>query len=368
MRVVICANTGWNLHNFRSGVIRALIASGVEVIAVAPETKYSQSLVAMGCRFEVMPMESMGTSPVQDLQLLFRFWRLFRKLQPDFFLGYTIKPNIYGSLAAHLCGVRAINNISGLGTAFLNKGWLNHLVRRLYRWSLWHSRHVFFQNPDDRSLFLALGLARAEKSSLLPGSGVDLEMFAPAASKEDGARFLLIARLIWDKGIGEYVEAARLVKQKHPGASFGLLGLLGPDNPSAIDRETLQGWISEGIVEYYGRREDVRPVITEADCIVLPSYYPEGTPRTLIEGAAMGKPLIAADVPGCREVINDGVNGYLCQPRNAADLAQKLTQFLELPRNERAAMGLASRKKAENQFDEKIVIDSYMRVISAGKG
>lgn len=365
MRVVICANTGWNLHNFRSGVIRALLASGVEVIAVAPESKYTQALVAMGCRFEIMPMESMGTSPLQDLRLLLRFWRLFRREQPDFFLGYTIKPNIYGSLAAHLCGVKTINNISGLGTAFLNDGWLNRVVRRLYRWSLWHSSHVFFQNPDDRSLFLTLGLAQAETSSLVPGSGVDLEQFVPAVSRNSGARFLLIARIIWEKGIGEYVEAARLVRREHPGAYFGLLGMLGPENPSAIDRETLQAWISEGIIEYYGRREDVRPVIAEADCMVLPSYYPEGTPRTLLEGAAMGKPLIAADVPGCREVIDDGLNGYLCQPRNATDLAQKLKQFLELPQNERAAMGVKSRKKAEQQFDEKIVIDRYMRVLFA---
>ena len=360
MRIVICANTAWNLHNFRSGLIRSLLAAGVEVIAVAPEDKYAANLLDMGCRFEAMPMESMGTSPLQDLRLLLRLWLLFRRLKPDFFLGYTIKPNVYGSLAAHFCGAKTINNISGLGTAFLSEGWLNHVVRRLYRWSLGRSSHVFFQNPDDRSLFLKLRLAQVERSSLLPGSGVNLDLFAPATTRDPGIRFLLIARLIRDKGIGEYVEAARIIKREHPGARFGLLGYLGPENPSAIDRETLQGWVAEGTIEYIGRSDDVRPAIAEADCIVLPSYR-EGTPRTLLEGAAMGKPLIATDVPGCREVVDDGVNGYLCQPRSATDLAKKIRQFLELSDKQRTAMSKESRKKAERQFDENIVIRAYMQ-------
>lgn len=361
MRVVICANTAWNLWNFRRGLIRALLDAGVEVFAVAPADKYAPALVGMGCRFEDMPMDSMGTSPLKDTHLLLRFRKLFRRIRPHFFLGYTIKPNIYGSIAAQLCGVATINNISGLGNAFLRKNWLNRIVRTLYAWSLVRSDHVFFQNPDDRALFLDLGLVKAGRSSLLPGSGVDLAHFLPAPPRGDEVRFLLIARLLWDKGVGEYVEAARIVRQRFPGTRFQLLGFLGPENPSAIDRRTLEDWIAEGAVEYVGRRDDVRPVIADADCMVLPSYYPEGTPRTLLEGAAMGKPLIATDVPGCREVIEHGVNGYLCQPRDPADLANKIGEFLQLTEGNLAAMRAASRRKAERQFDENIVIRAYLQ-------
>lgn len=361
MRVVICANTAWNLWNFRRGLIRALLDAGIEVVAVAPADKYARALVEIGCRFEDMPMDSMGTSPVQDTRLLLRFRRLFREIRPDFFLGYTIKPNIYGSIAAHLCGVRTINNISGLGNAFRSRGWLNRVVRLLYGWSLGRSSHVFFQNPDDRTLFLEFGLVRAETSSVLPGSGVDLARFSPTPSRGGDVSFLLIARLLWDKGIGDYVEAARIVRRQFPSASFQLLGFLGPENPSAIDKPTLDGWIAEGIVDYVGRRDDVRPVIADADCIVLPSYYPEGTPRTLLEGAAMGTPLITTDVPGCREVVDHGSNGYLCRPRDPQDLASKIGGFLQLTEQERAAMGTASRRKAERQFDENIVIGAYLQ-------
>ncbi len=369
MRVVICANTAWNLWNFRAGLIRALIRSGMEVVAVAPpDDMYAGKLELLGCRFEVMPMENMGTSPLQDLALLLRFRRLFVELKPDAFLGYTIKPNIYGSFAARICGVPVINNISGLGTAFLNGGWLNRVVGLLYAGSLHGSRHVFFQNPDDRQLFLERRLAVGARSSILPGSGVDLDWFSPASPEEQvqarPLRFLLIGRLLKDKGVVEYVEAARAVKVDYPETRFTILGFLDVDNRSAIDRETVDGWVDEGLIVYAGNAQDVRPHIANADCVVLPSYR-EGTPRTLLEAAAMGKPIIASDVPGCREVVDDGENGYLCKVKDARDLAQKCKQLILLPEESRSTMGRKSREMAINKYDEKIVINRYLEIIES---
>jgi glycosyltransferase involved in cell wall biosynthesis len=366
MRIVISANTAWNLYNFRAGLIRSLLDCGIEVVAVAPpDDEYAGRLAELGCRFEAIPMDSMGTSPLSDTLLALRFIRLFRRLKPDRFLGFTVKPNIYGSIAARLCGIPVINNISGLGTAFLGSLWLNWVVRILYRLALRDARHVFFQNPDDRRLFLDGRLAHADRSSVLPGSGVDLDWFCLSTGeppRRAGMHFLLIARLLRDKGIVEFVEAARLVKAARGEARFTLLGFLGVENRSAIDAATLSAWVEEGVVDYAGSAEDVRPFIADADCVVLPSYR-EGTPRTLLEAAAMAKPLIASDVPGCREVVDDGVNGYLCRARDGADLARQCERFLDLSYDDRLRMGKASRSKAERQFDEKFVVRRYIEVI-----
>lgn len=368
VRIVICANTAWNLNNFRTGLIRGLLERGMEVIAVAPpDSDHAERLVGLGCRFEAVPMDNKGTSPLRDAMLAIRFIRLFGRLRPDCFLGFTIKPNIYGSLAASLFGIPVVNNISGLGTAFLSSAWLNRVVHILYRRALRHSRHIFFQNPDDRQLFLESKLARAQNCSILPGSGIDLTRFSPVldqAPQRVGTRFLLIGRLLRDKGIVEFVEAARLVKATQPDAQFTLLGFLGVENRSAIDPATLNKWVEEGVIDYAGSVDDVRPFIEAADCVVLPSYR-EGTPRTLLEAAAMAKPLIASDVAGCREVVDDGVNGYLCRVRDAAHLAQRCEQFLRLSNSERLSMGAASRSKVERQFDENFVVRRYLEVIEA---
>jgi glycosyltransferase involved in cell wall biosynthesis len=369
VRIVICANTAWNLVNFRSGLINALIARGIEVVAVAPpDAANAQKLLELGCRFEPMAMDNMGTSPLRDLVLLARFVRLFRQLKPDAFLGYTIKPNIYGSFAARICGIPAINNISGLGTAFLSKGWLNRVATLLYARALGNSLHVFFQNPDDRRVFLERRLAVAAKSSVLPGSGVDLDWFSPALPGPRRAghqlRFLLIGRLLRDKGIVEYADAAREIKKQYPETQFTVLGFLDVENRSAIDRQTLNAWIDEDIIAYAGSTEDVRPYIEDADCVVLPSYR-EGTPRTLLEAAAMAKPIVASDVPGCREVVDDGENGYLCLAKSSTDLARKMRQMIEATLDERAEMGLKSREKAVQKFDQRKVIESYLSLVGS---
>lgn len=368
MKVVICLNTAWNLVNFRAGLIRALVSEGYEVVAVAPNDKYSAGLKALGCRFVPLHMENGGTNPIKDALLLWQFLLLFFKERPDIFLGYTVKPNVYGSLAAHRLGIPVINNIAGLGAAFIRGGILMRIVSWLYRQALSRSAKVFFQNNDDRQLFINGQLVRADVTALLPGSGINLDHFAPMPTSPIGDcsakfRFLLVARMLRDKGVGEFVEAARLLHSHWPQVEFCLLGFVDVKNPAAISFEEMDDWVDEGIVNYLGESDDVRSQITAATCIVLPSYR-EGTPRSLLEAAAMGRPIITTDAVGCREVVDDGVNGYLCKVRDAADLAEKMEQMLSLSHDQREEMGKRGRAKMEAEFDEQIVIKKYLEAIA----
>lgn len=365
MKVVIALNTAWNLLNFRAGLIRSLVDAGYEVVAVAPDDKYAASLNSLGCRFVPLHMENGGTDPVKDALLTWRFLRFFAQERPDVYLGYTVKPNVYGSLAAHMLGIPVINNIAGLGAVFIKGGLLVRLVRGLYRLALRRSAKVFFQNPDDRGLFIDGGLVKANLTELLPGSGIDLTRFVPVplGSRDSKVRFLLIARMLRDKGVCEYVEAARQLRRHWPQAEFCLLGFLDVKNPAAISRTEMDAWVAEGVVNYLGVSDDVRTEIAAADCVVLPSYR-EGTPRTLLEAAAMARPIITTDAVGCREVLDDGVNGYLCQVRSAHDLAAKMEQMLTVSASQRSEMGLRGREKVEREFDEQIVIGKYLEAIS----
>ncbi len=366
---MIALNTAWNLVNFRSGLIRALVSHGYDVIAVAPADEYAHQLAALGCRFIPLPMDNKGTHPGRDLMLLMRFVRLMRKERPDVFLGYTVKPNVYGSLAAHLSSVQVINNVAGLGTVFIKAGWLNRLVRTLYWVALARSRKVFFQNEDDRELFITGGLVDGALTDRLPGSGVDLKKFEPASLPgRSQMRFLLIARMLWDKGVGEYVEAARLLKRRGLNAEVCLLGFLDVENPAAISKSQMDEWMAEGVVRYLGVSDNVREEIAQADCVVLPSFYREGTPRTLLEAAAMARPIITTDSVGCRDVVDDGVNGFLCRPKDASDLADKMARMIAMSHAERKAMGLRGREKVEREFDEKIVIAKHLSAIEAVLG
>jgi glycosyltransferase involved in cell wall biosynthesis len=374
MKIIICTNTAWNLVNFREGLIRALIGQGHEVVAVAPYDEYANKLTGFGCRFIPLSMNNKGTNPVRDLLLFFRFVRMLQCERPDVFLGFTVKPNIYGSLAAQMLNIPVVNNIAGLGSVFINDGWLARLVRGLYQITLSRSTKVFFQNNDDRTKFINSNTVLAEVADLLPGSGVDLTRFTcdagesslllTSSNNRGKFRFLLIARMLWEKGVGEYVEAAKLIKASHLDVEFCLLGFLDVKNPSAITRAEMDNLVSQGVV-YLGASDDVRLEIQIADCIVLPSYYAEGTPKTLLEAAAMRKPIITSDAAGCRDVVDDGMNGYLCKVRDVGDLAKKMKSMIELSESERRNMGIAGRRKMEREFDEKIVIDKYTKTLNA---
>ncbi len=364
-RVLVALNTAWNLANFRVGLISSLRAAGYDVVAVAPADGHEARLP---CRFVDLPMDNGGTNPVRDLVLLVRFIRLLQRERPTVMLAYTAKPNIYGSMAAHLCGIPVVNNIAGLGAAFVRTSWLTRVVRGLYRLALQRSAVVFFQNEDDRVLFVSDGIVRAEQTARLPGSGVDLQRFALQPMPPSGpsgnrpVTFLLIGRLLWDKGVGEFVQAARLLRGRGLNVRFQLLGFLDVKNPSAVPREQVDAWCAEGLVEYLGITDDVRPHIASADCIVLPSYR-EGVSRTLLEAAACGRPIVTTDTPGCRDVVDDGVTGLLCRVRDAEDLAAKMAQMVELGAAAREAMGKLGRGKVEREFDEQLVVKMYLTAI-----
>jgi glycosyltransferase involved in cell wall biosynthesis len=364
-KIMIAVNSAWNLVNFRAGLIRALQSDGYKVVAVAPEDRHSAKLVDMGCSYVPLPMDNKGANPWLDGLLLLNFWRLLRVESPACFLGYTVKPNIYGSLAAHSLGIPVVNNIAGLGTAYMSQGWLNQVVSILYRRSLSRSAKVFFQNNEDLQLFVERGLVSAARAMRLPGSGVDLNYFRPQSLPDSGpVVFLLIARLLWDKGVGEYVEAARRLRARHgSSARFQLLGFAGAENRSAIPETTVRKWVEEGVVDYLGAADDVRPHVAAAHCVVLPSYYKEGVPRSLLEAAAMARPIVTSNTPGCRDAVEDGETGLLCQPRSVEDLVAQLEKFLALSPGQREVMGRRGRAKIEQQFDEQIVISNYAAVL-----
>lgn len=365
MRIVLSINTAWNLVNFREGLIRALLSQGYEVICLAPADSYSQQLSDWGCTFVDLPMQGQGTNPWQDFLLFWRYRQLLKRLRPVVLLSWTIKPNIYGGLAARSLGLPQLANVSGLGSTFLGGGWLAKLTQQLYRLAFARAATVFFQNADDAALFTEQGLVTATQVGLLPGSGVNLAHFTVVPRPEPEGRpfrFLFIARLLRDKGVLEYIEASRLLRQQGIAVECQCLGAVDANNPTAISRAQVEEWQAEGLINYLGTTDDVRPFIAQADCVVLPSYR-EGTPRTLLEAAAMGRPLIATDVPGCRDVVEHGVNGLLCAAKSSHDLAEAMSQFIQQSDEEWRTMAQASRALVEARYDEKLVIDAYMQVL-----
>lgn len=365
MHVVMTVNAAWNIWNFRRPLVIALLAAGHKVTVLAPPDNSVADIMKLGCRFLPLEMNVKGLNPIEDLKLVARYRHFFRLERPDMVFSYTIKNNLFGAIAARACAIPFLPNVTGLGTAFLSGGLLQAAVERLYRYAFRGLRIVFFQNADDRDLFLVRKLVRPEQPRLLPGSGIDLAHFSPADYPDEAETpaFLMIARLLRDKGVMEYVDAARIIRQQTPTARFRLLGALGAENRTAIRRETVENWQAEGVIDYLGEVSDVRPHIAQAHCVVLPSYR-EGAPRTLIEAAAMARPLLATDVPGCRAVVEDGRTGYLCAPKNAVSLAAKCSTFLTLPHAAKRSMGQAGRVKMEAEYDEALVVAAYQQAMA----
>ncbi len=364
LRITLVCNTAWAIYTYRQGLIRELASHGVEVIVLAPRDRTFELLTAMGCRCIDLPVASKGTNPRDDLRTLWALFRHYRSIHPDIVFHYTIKPNIYGSIAAKLAGVNSVAVTTGLGYVFIQHSRAAQVAKMLYRFAFRFPREVWFLNRDDKSAFIDQNLlVHPERARLLHGEGIDLEQFVVTPLPDtDHFNFVLIGRLLWDKGVGEYVEAARRLRKRYPQARFQLLGPVGVDNPSAITRAEVAAWEQEGVIEYLGEAHDVRPFIAAANCVVLPSYR-EGVPRTLMEASAMGRPIVATDVPGCREVVAHGINGLLCEVRNANSLADRLAQMLDMDGEERRAMGERGRHKVMAEFDERVVINQYKDLI-----
>lgn len=360
MTFLLIASFPDSLLRFRGSLLNALLARGLSVHVAAPDlpagSTMRQHLEAKGLQVYDIPLRRTGMNPFADLRSLLNLWRLMRSIRPDYVLGYTIKPVIYGSLAARLARVpRRFALITGLGYAFQGqedggdwRGLLRSLVQRLYAVALHGTHKVFFQNPDDQALFRELGiLPPATPSFVVNGSGVDVAEYS-VAPLPTAPRFLLIARLLGDKGVREYAEAARQVRSLYPEAVFSLVGWID-ENPDAIKQEELDAWVAEGTLEFLGRLSDVRPAIAACSVYVLPSYR-EGTPRTVLEAMAMGRAIITTDAPGCRETVVDDDNGLLVPVRAVNELVAAM-QLLIAERELVVRMGARSRLIAEQKYD-----------------
>ncbi len=358
--VTITANTAWSIVNFRTKLINSLSQAGYLVVAIAPQDEYTNSIQ---CEYIPIKLNRMGLNPFDDMRLFFKLKKVYQQLKPFAVLHFTSKVNIYGALAARKLNICCVDNISGLGSAFIGGGLIARIQQVLYRFALRYADVVFFQNIDDETYFYGKKLARPEQSYLLPGSGVDVDKFIPQHKNNNGSFvFLMISRIIKDKGIYEYVEAAKKIKIKYKNTEFQIVGFLDNSNPSAIKEHELSYWVKEGIIDFLGRKEDVREAIAASNCVVLPSYR-EGMPRTLLEAASMAKPIITTNVAGCRQVVDDCKTGFLCRVRDSDDLADKMEKVILLSEAARREMGLKGREKMKLEFDEAIVIKKYLEVL-----
>lgn len=355
-KIAIISGDVKTLVNFRGELIKGFIKKGHRVIAMAPDGNLKNELYSIGAVFYHIPLHRTGLNLFKDSYTLFSIIRVLKRERPEIVLSYNVKPVIYGSLAARITKVpRIYSMITGLGYAFvedssLRRRLLSVFLKFLYNCALKKNEKVFFQNPDDLELFKTWNLLTDDNAPvLINGSGVDVNKFKFVKPKLQPLSFLLAARLIWDKGIGDFVEAARILKPRYPQVYFKILGPFDI-NPSAISPEMITSWMIEGVIKYLGETDDVRPYIAEASVFVLPSFYREGTPRSILEAMSMGRPIITTDVPGCRETVLDGINGFLVPAKSPVALAETMEKFILNPRLI-MSMGVKSRRIADRKYD-----------------
>ena len=368
LNIGVVANTAFNIYNFRLGLINALQQQGHHVVAIAPKDDYVGLLIENNIEFiEVKNLARKGTNPFNDLKLINEFRKIYKQRKLDVVLQYTIKPNIYGTLAARLTNTKSICTVTGLGYTFLNKSVASKVAHNLYRLAFSFTNIVLFQNADDLQIFVDNKLVDKQKTQIVPGSGIDIIKFHPdfcVQEKADGIlRFLMIGRLLKDKGIYEYVEAAKQILQKKQDTEFHVLGDIDNDNPTAIKKEELDSWINEKIIHYHPHAKDTRPFICNSDCVVLPSYR-EGMPRVILEGMAMGKPCITTDAPGCKDAIIDGESGFLCTKEDVTSLISSMESFALLNKADRNKLGINARKRTENVFSNESVNLIYINLLA----
>lgn len=366
-KVAVVSNTAWSIWNFRRGLITALVSRGHEVVAIAPPGPFAGQISGLGCRFlSLWHLAPKGTQIGQDLLLIRELRRIFKAEQFDCVLSYTIKPNLYVGLAARGLALRTLPTVNGLGFVFQKKSLLATLAKRLFRASFSRAQRVFFQNADDLAFFLQNKMVSRERSGLVAGSGVNLNEFqaVPGKNFEAPPVFLFAARLVAEKGVMEYIQAAEIVKKALPEVRFLLLGLEA-DNPNALSAGILQSRLNPAFVEWLPPTHDMSSFMDAVDCVVLPSYYGEGVPRVLLEALAKGLPVITTDQPGCRDTVAAGSNGWLVPPRAVEALVEAMFAFCEMSPQLRAAMGRASRAKAVQTFDEQKIIQKYLDIIEA---
>lgn len=371
MKVLLFANTDWYLYNFRRSLALAIKEQGHEVLLISPTGDYGQRLLDLGLRWQAVPMNRSSLNPFREVALLAHLARLLRREQIDLVHGFTIKSAIYGALSARLAGVHArISAVAGLGYVFSSQKLKARLLRPLVKVMLkltlgGEGARLILQNPDDVALFKQSGLIAASHIRLIHGSGVDCRRFQPRPipplSPSHTPRILLAARLLWDKGLNEYVHAARTLRSSGRKVTFMLAGSPDPGNPGAVPEPIIKSWVEEGLIEWLGHVDDMQALFASVDIVILPSYYGEGLPKSLIEAAACALPIITTDIPGCREVVTNGIDGLIVPPRDGDALAAAIVQMLDNP-TKALEYGRAVCKKAREQFDEQIVIKKTLKV------
>ncbi len=355
-RILVLANFDMGLYKFRKALLSGLIARGHEVYIALPRGEFIPDLEALGCRYIETALERRGMNPLRDISLYRQYRRILKKIQPDLVIGYTIKPNVYGGFACRMAKIPFAANITGLGSAIEGGGMLKRLVLAMYRIGLKKARTVFFENEGNRDVLLEAGTVRSEQTRLLMGAGIDTDEYRPLPYPDTAPiRFLFVGRIMKEKGVDELFDAMTRLKAEYDSVILDVVGLFEESYQQKI--EALQ---KEGILCFHGYQTDVKPYYEAAHAVVLPSYH-EGMSNVLLEGAACARPLITSRIHGCMEAVDDGVNGYLCEPQDPDSLYAAMKRFCTLPQSERAAMGLAGRALMETMFDKKIVVEETMK-------
>ena len=364
LHIALVSNTSWSIYNFRVGLVRALIAAGHHVYAIAPRDDYSDKLTAAGASYISLNLSAHSTGPHSDIKTFLQLFSIYRKFKFDQVIHYTIKINIYGSMAAKLCRINSIAIVTGLGRTFQFQGFTQKIVTSLYRIAAICSDELWFLNEENRDQFVSKGIVRKKKTFILPSEGVNTSRFrgVPLSQKKHKSyRILFAGRLLKDKGIFEFVTAAKAILREHKFVKFEIVGFVNPKNPMSVSLDLMEEWQREGWINYLGSHEDIRPFINRSDCIVFPSYYQEGISRILLEAASMSRPIITTDQTGCREVVDHNKNGFLVPPKAITPLVDAISRIIHTPIEDLELMGAMGRDKVKHQFDERQVIGIYFQ-------
>ena len=363
--IVMIGNMSWGMFKFRSDLMREFLNIGHRVVVIAPRDEWSKDIEVLGCEFIDLKVDRKGVNPVNDFVYTLKLTRILLGLHSDVVLCYTIKPVLYGSIASWLAGVpQRIAITTGLGYTFSVNNWVSVVTKLLYKFALAFASQVWFLNQDDLSIFIKGNLVAPWKTFILPGEGVDIDYYCPIQKSDDSITFTLISRMLWDKGVGLFIDCAEEIKKTHSHVNFLVVGPVDPGNPEGIPIEILQKWDKKGFVSYLGPMDDVREVLKITSCLVHPTYYKEGLPRVLLEANSMGIPCITTNIPGCRDVIVNEKNGYLIKPKNQSELKESILNFISLSNLEKEKFSTNAREKVEMNFSSKKILSIFLKRIS----
>lgn len=359
--IALVSNNCWSLYNFRMEVIRYFLSKGFRVIAIAGKDDFQQELISLGCEYVEVSFKNSSVTPFSDLRAYWRLKKIYKKEKPEIIFHYVTKPSIYGSIIAGKLQIPSIAVITGLGYVYASNSWLRFPVSFLFRKALARASEVWFLNRENAGYFTGRKIIPAGRSRILPGEGIDTGFFYPEHKERDEKPFifLMVSRLLWSKGVGLYMQAAETLKSKGFNAVFRLQGRPEHGHPESVMIEDLKSWEEKGFMQNLGFSKDVRQALSSADCFVLPTYYEEGIPRSIMEACSMAIPVIASDQTGCNFIIEDKVNGLLCKPRDPNDLADKMIQMMQMSKSERTEMGKKGREKMIAEFDISHILKFY---------